>query len=412
MPTATVMIDSIAAGGDGVARREGLVIFVPRTAPGDVGNVEYMMQGRMARGRLTSIETPGPSRVVPPCPHYTRDDCGGCQLQHLAIEGQRAAKARIVSDSLARIGGRPTEPPEIRSAGTPWRYRHKLTLALRRRGSGWIAGLHPWTDPAAVFPLDDCPITSELVISVWREIMDAAELLPAEPSLRGAVRVDDARSAQFTLEGGTHWKDSVAFFDRVTSLSALWWQRAVGEPTLLHHRGAASAPGASFSQVNGAVAERMQEHVLGIARRHAPESVVDAYSGVGDTAVALAMDGVAVRAIELDALASRRSATRLKPPSRAIHGRVEDTLAQALPADVVILNPPRAGVHARVTEILERESPRPRAIIYVSCNPATLARDLKRLPSWRIASLIAFDMFPQTAHVETVCELVEERTAA
>jgi len=87
-------------------------------------------------------------------------------------------------------------------------------------------------------------------------------------------------------------------------------------------------------------------------------------------------------------------------------GRVEDVLPAALPADVVILNPPRAGVDSRVTELLEQQSLRPRAVVYVSCNPATLARDISRLPGYRIESLVAFDMFPQTAHVETVCELV------
>ena len=93
------------------------------------------------------------------------------------------------------------------------------------------------------------------------------------------------------------------------------------------------------------------------------------------------------------------------PSSRAVHARVEDELPGSLPADLVILNPPRAGVDARVTETLEAEASRLRAVIYVSCNPATLARDLARLPSFRIESLRAFDMFPQTAHVETVCEL-------
>ena len=98
--------------------------------------------------------------------------------------------------------------------------------------------------------------------------------------------------------------------------------------------------------------------------------------------------------------------------SRAIHGRVEDELSDALPADLVILNPPRAGVDARVTETLEAEATRLRGVIYISCNPATLARDLSRLPGYRIESVHAFDMFPQTAHVETVCELQPAGAAA
>ncbi|NUQ20057.1 MAG: RNA methyltransferase, partial [Gemmatimonadaceae bacterium] len=102
------------------------------------------------------------------------------------------------------------------------------------------------------------------------------------------------------------------------------------------------------------------------------------------------------------------AARRLSAPSTAVSGRVEDHLAAALPADVVVINPPRAGVDARVTEVLEAARPAPHAVIYVSCDPATLARDLARMPSYRIRDAIAFDMFPQTAHVETVCELVPE----
>ena len=94
--------------------------------------------------------------------------------------------------------------------------------------------------------------------------------------------------------------------------------------------------------------------------------------------------------------------------SRSIAARVEDVIEQSLPADVVLLNPPRVGVHERVTAAIAAVSPAPRAVIYVSCDPATLARDVARLPGYRIASLRAFDMFPQTAHVETVCELVPD----
>jgi 23S rRNA (uracil1939-C5)-methyltransferase len=172
-------------------------------------------------------------------------------------------------------------------------------------------------------------------------------------------------------------------------------------------RGEAKA-GASFAQVNARVAARLQGHVLERARSYAPARVVDAYAGTGATAIPLANDGRTVIAIEWDhdAVASLRE--RLAPPSSAIAGRVEEHLDAALPADVVLLNPPRTGVDARVTDLLERTAPRPRAVIYVSCDPGTLARDLARLPGYRLAGVRAYDMFPQTAHVETVCELVPE----
>jgi 23S rRNA (uracil1939-C5)-methyltransferase len=153
------------------------------------------------------------------------------------------------------------------------------------------------------------------------------------------------------------------------------------------------------------MAETLRLYVLDRARSYEPKTVIDAYAGAGETAIALSEQGIAVTAIELDQDASSWSAARLRAPSRAIQARVEDALPGLLPADLVILNPPRAGVDARVTATLETEVGHVRGVIYVSCNPATLARDLARLPSYRIESLHAFDMFPQTAHVETVCEL-------
>src|SRR5690606_13573750 len=101
---ARVDITSIAAGGDGVARVDGLVVFVPRTAPGDVAEIEFTLHGRLARGRLLSLERSSTSRVEPPCPHYVADRCGGCQLQHLDYQAQLDAKSQLVADAMARIG--------------------------------------------------------------------------------------------------------------------------------------------------------------------------------------------------------------------------------------------------------------------------------------------------------------------
>lgn len=407
MIRATVEVESIAAGGDGVARADGLVLFVPRGAPGDRAVVSYRAGGRFARAELLELLAPSPSRVQPPCRHYTDDRCGGCQLQHLAYEAQLEAKGRIIGDALTRIGRRDSAPPAVRASETPWRYRRKLTLALRRAGRGWLAGLRPFDAPARVFALADCPITDERVLACWREIMAAADALPAARELRAAVRLDDGGTS-FVLEGATRWTSSATLFARCPSLGAVWWVPAGGGRRLLHARGGEQPPGASFAQVNLAVAAELRAHVLERTLTHAPETLVDAYAGLGDTAIALAERGVRVLAIELDADAARWCADRLPAGSRAIAARVEDALDEALPADVVLLNPPRAGVDARVTALLERAAASTRAVVYVSCNPATLARDLARLPAWRVASLAAFDMFPQTAHVETVCELVPE----
>jgi 23S rRNA (uracil1939-C5)-methyltransferase len=400
-----VAIESIAAGGDGVGRVDGRVVFVPRSAPGDVAVVDVPEGGRFARVEYRELRVTSSLRVQPSCAHYVVDRCGGCQLQHLAYEAQLEAKSRIVRDAMQRIGRREVDPPVVRPSSLPWRYRRKLTLALRRRGREWFAGLHPYNDPGQVFALDDCPITSQPVLDTWRDVLSAARYLPQAQELRGAIRLDDDESASLTIEGAREWPSSERLFADVPRLAALWWIPDGGERRRLHTRQARATPGASFAQVNPAVAGPLQERVVALAMSRRPQSLVDAYAGLGDTAAAMAERAVRVTAIELDPDAVAWSARSLPPGSRAIAGRVEHVLESVLPADVVILNPPRAGVHRRVTEILERANPAPSAVLYVSCDPATLARDVSRLPSYRIVSLESFDMFPQTAHVETICEL-------
>ncbi len=403
-----VTIDSIATGGDGVGRSDGRVVFVPRSAPGDMGIVELPPKGRFARVEVRELRVVSPQRVQPPCRHYVMDRCGGCQLQHLAYDAQLRAKSRIVRDAMQRIGRRDIASPVVHPSPTPWRYRRKLTLALRRKGREWRAGLHPFDDPRSVFSLEDCPITHQTVLDVWRDVLAAASQLPAVHELRGAVRLDDEDSASLTIEGGRAWPGSERFFTAVPSLAALWWIPESRERSRLHARVASSAPGASFAQVNPAVAVPLRQRVIALAMSRRPSSAVDAYAGLGHTARELAAQGVRVTAIELDRDAVAWSAERLPSGSRALLGRVESRLEEALPADVVILNPPRAGLDRRVTEILDAVRPAPATVVYVSCDPATLARDVGRLPRYRIASLESFDMFPQTAHVETVCELVPE----
>lgn len=403
--SATVRVESIAAGGDGVARAEGFVVFVPRSAPGDLGAVDIAMRGSFARAPFIRLIEPAPTRVDPPCPHYTADRCGGCQLQHMEYGAQLAAKAGIIRDSIQRIGKRTLESPVVNASPQQWRYRRKLTLAMSRTGDRWIAGLHPYDSPRRIFSLRDCLITDERVVEIWRQVLSAQGALPIASSLRGAVRVDDD-GATFVLEGGDVWPTATRFFDAIPSLTALWWIPDKKRRRLMQERGPASAPSASFVQVNAPVAAQMHDFVLARVLGHRPATVIDGYSGAGDLALSLAAQGVRVTAIELDGDASAYAGARLPQGSRSLSGKVEELLPTALPADVVVLNPPRTGVDGRVAELLDQSDPAPRAIVYVSCNPATLARDLARMPRYRIASLEAFDMFPQTAHVETVCELV------
>lgn len=406
MESAELEIESIAAGGDGVGRTSGVVVFVPRTAPGDRARVRLERHKRFARGELDALLRPSPVRVPPPCRHYVVDRCGGCQIQHIGYAAQLEAKAGIIRDALQRIGKRDVALPEVVASDREWRYRTKLTLAMRRQPYGWVIGLHPYDDPVGVFGLEDCPIADERVIGTWREVMGASGLFPASDELRASVRLVEGGSA-IVMEGAGDWPTREEFFEAVPSAVALWWKPEGQSRRLVHERGAAPG-GASFGQVNPGVAARLRVHVLERVAAHRPTTVIDAYAGTGDTAAPLAEAGMRVTAIELDREAAARCAMRLPAGSRALAGRVEDLLPRALPADVVLVNPPRTGLDERVPALLQRASRTPSAIVYVSCNPATLARDLARMPRYRVTSIRGFDMFPQTAHVETVCELVPE----
>lgn len=463
-----ITIDRIAAGGDGVGRADGLAVFVPRTAPGDVAQVAYVAHARHGRGRVLQLLTPSPHRVPPACVHYEQDRCGGCQLQHLDAPTQREARRHIVQDTLARIGRRDIPLPEL-VHGAEWGYRGRLTLTLRRRGQGWVGGLHPHDDPTRVFALDSCLIAHPMLVQVWasvRALLRAPEpALPAvalaqgrvEPaeSLRLSLRLDEdggaavAPGVQLVLEGGTIWPQQEAWTAAVRAaeprVRGVWWTRQHRAPEPGPHRSGASAsrrdrgraleasevaaeyaPQArealAFAQVNADVARALREYVYDAVQRFGPRRVVDGYAGTGALSARLVEAGVSVVAVEADPAGAEAAAARVRAKTAAADRIaaagsarvVSDLMERALPTideevDVVVLNPPRRGVHPDVTAWLE--SPAQRGVsglVYVSCDPATLARDLARLPSWRVAEVQCFDMFPQTAHVETVCVLRRE----
>lgn len=404
MSSFDLRIDSIAAGGDGVGRSDGMVVFVPRSAPGDLLRVSAVKRDRLMRGRIERVLEASTSRVEPPCEHYTADRCGGCQIQHLRYDVQLLAKSGIIADSLNRIGRLNVERPDVTASEQPWRYRRKLTLAMRRRGGEWIAGLRRFDDPDAIFLLRDCPITSEDVVADWKSVLRHTAFLPDALELRAAVRsMPDGFS--FVVEGGRDWRQGERLFESVPRMRELWWQPEGKRRRLLHRRAGEAGAGASFVQVNPAMATRLQEWVLSLTAATSPSTAVDAYAGTGDLAVALAAQGARVTAIEIDRDAARVCATRLPAGSRAIAESVERAIGEALPADVVIVNPPRGGLDASVADALRSHPHSPRHVIYISCNPATLARDVRRMERFTVRSLRGFDMFPQTAHVETVCEL-------
>lgn len=418
-PPQTVVIDSIAAGGEGVGRlADGRVVFVHRTAPGDRAQVAITEQhARWTRGRLLRVLEPSPDRREAPCPYY--GECGGCTLEHLTYGAQLRAKGRIVADALTRIGGVPTEPPEVVASPSEFRYRNRVSFALRRAGAGEVlAGFHALGDPDRIVDMDgSCLLPEEPIAEVWSRLREAwgtdAFRLPSGERLRLTLRATAEGRVSLLVEGGFSSGRPQELIEAVPGLDSVWHRPGPAAPELV--AGAPGLPetwgdetvdlsGAAFLQVNRSAASLLEEHVIAAAGKVTGLRVVDAYCGVGFHARRLARAGAEVVGIELDADAVAAARATAPEGARFEQGPVEELLPAELPADLVILNPPRAGV---APEVLEQLASRPPArLIYVSCNPATLARDLRRLaPAFRLEHLRSFDLFPQTAHVETVAEL-------
>ncbi len=411
--TATLTIESIAVGGDGVARHDGMVVFVPRAVPGDVVVASLVRQRTFARGRVVSVITASPDREPAPCPHYHGDRCGGCQLQGLNYDAQLRAKAGVIRDALARIGKQPIDDVIVVASPSPWYYRNSLTLALQRdrmRPTGWMAGMYVAGESKLLFELTTCLLAKPEVSEGWRHLLAAAEHLPRAKSLRITVRLLSAGGLAVNVEGGTQWKQPTvdALVAVMPTVQAVWWIRDDESRALRFDRRTVTEAGASFAQVNPEVAAMLREYVATQVEPLSPATVVDAYAGSGSLSLRLLAAGRKLIAIELDPEACAAAAATLKHDSsaRVLTGRVEHQLPHALPAAVVILNPPRAGIDAAIPPLLIAPDATVQRIVYISCDPATLARDITRLgDGWRISAIRAFDMFPQTAHVETVCTI-------
>ena len=399
-----VTITGIAVGGDGVARlNDGRAVFIPRTVPGDrirlrQGSLEK--HRNFARAELGEIVEAGPGRVAPPCPHYVHDHCGGCQLQHLAYDGQLQAKRAIVGDTLRRIGKLKIGDPEIVEALDEWRYRAKVSLAAK----ALAIGLHPYDRSNFVFPLADCHITDFRLMALWRELRSHLALLP--PSLTClTLRLDREQRRHIIAESaGEPWLRAEALRDamQVDYELVCWWQPVDGAARVMAGP-ATGFPATAFEHVNpgmGMLARRWAVEQLGDVRG---QMVWDLYGGVGDTAALLVEGGAGVVSVDADEKAVAWGRSRL-PAARFIAARAEDVLASLPAPHAVVVNPPPAGLHWDVSLRLTSE---PVAkLVYISGDPATLARDLHRLNvNYIVKAVRAFDLFPQTAHVETVAVL-------
>lgn len=412
-----VQVRALSSNGAGVADLpDGRVGFIRRTAPGDTVEARVRkVKKRWAEATLERVLEPSPDRVDPPCALFGR--CGGCALQHVAYDRQLEWKGRFVADALTRIGGINVEPPVVEASPETFGYRNRMTFTLRRIGGhGVVAGLHASDDPDRIVDVgDECLLPEPPVAEAWQRLRrvwrSGGRPLPAAHELRLTLRtVDD--QVLFVVRGGADEWHPGELVERVGGVRAVWHHpsgrhrptRVFGEAW-----GDERVPvaGYAFLQVNRKAADGLVQYVLD--QRGSGSTAVDAYCGVGVYGRALARDGWEVTGIERDPDAAAAARHDAPEGFRVLEGPVEDHLGAHLPADLVILNPPRTGVQEWVPGMLSYH--RPGRVIYVSCDPATLARDSARLlPAYRLESLRAFDLFPQTPHVETVAVFTAARS--
>ena len=414
-----VDITGIAAGGAGVGRlADGRAVFVQRTATGDRARIDLIEQKKsFARGVLRGLEREGPGRRQAPCPHYDR--CGGCTLEHLEYTAQLDAKSGLVFDALTRIGKLSVEKPVVTASPDEFRYRNRVSFTLARVGERVIAGFHELDKPGRVLDIGaDCLLPEQAVADAWRQLRSVwgkqANRLPSGPKLRLTLRASAEGAVSLVVEGGYSTGKPEELLSAAPLIQSIWHRpRPDAALVLLAGREAIleswqdedlDLSGAVFLQVNRKAASLLEDYVMGVAGDVAGRTVVDAYCGVGLHARRLARAGAKVTGIELDPLAIEEANAANIPNATFVCGRAEEEMPHYLPADFAIVNPPRAGLHEDATRALAVKPAQ--RVVYVSCNPATLARDLNRMSEvYEIKSIRCFDLFPQTAHVETVVEL-------
>ncbi|HZO50607.1 MAG TPA: 23S rRNA (uracil(1939)-C(5))-methyltransferase RlmD [Gaiellaceae bacterium] len=434
-------VDSLAYGGSGVARHDGFVVFVRRAVPGDVvrARVTKVKRG-FAEAVAEQVLEPSADRVPAPCRHFGA--CGGCRFQDYAYERQLEQKASQVREALVRLGGFAEPPLEpIVPASAQYGYRNKLEYSFAQTEHGPALGFHRAGRWDEVLPVEECLLTTplgnairdavrdwareerlapydqatgagylrHLVVREGRNTGQALVLLVTAPGERFDTgylvdvlrRFPEVRSVQWAVN------DSPA---EVTNLPStlLWGEEAIEEELLgLRVRIRANA----FLQTNTAMAEVLYATARDFAGLTGAETVYDLYCGTGTIGLTLARDALTVWGVEVseEAVACAVENAELNGIGNAAFfaGNVGQSLAElrarAGPPDVVVVDPPRAGLAGKaLRRTAGLEAPR---LVYVSCNPTTLASDLAVLRDeygYRLVRCRPVDMFPHTPHIESV----------
>ena len=437
-------VGDLAYGGAGVGRTGGLAVFVDGAVPGDLLEVRILgLRPNHAVAGIERILEPSAERVDPRCPHFGA--CGGCQWMHIAPKTQLAHKERQVHEALARIGklkgyrAHPIEPsPAL------FEYRNRMDFTFEEGPDGLFAGLHRAGDPSVIEPVLGCHLQSSranALLAWWVAALRAegragphaapVHLFVRRLTIRRSG--DDGRMliVLTTREGAFARgrplsQDAMKAFPEVggvvrRSVDARGFERGLetlsGEP-VLHERIVGLDLGftaGAFMQVNPEQAGALYRRVLDFASPAGADAALDLYCGVGAITMLLARS--AGRALGVE---SSREAVKCAEANARANGLARCSFvagdASRLAAreaamrrgrDIVVFNPPRAGLPKELVETTARLAPS--RMIYVSCNPATLARDLSRFAArgYLTTDVAPFDMFPHTFHIETVARLAK-----
>jgi len=400
-------LSGMAYGGAAVGRHQGRAIFVPYAIAGERIWAEIVEdRRRYAHARLVEVLAPSPDRVQPPCPHFgpgPAGPCGGCQWQHIAYPAQLRFKQEVLADQLRRIGGfadPPLQPPV--PSPLPWAYRNQARFGVDREGRlGYRA-----FNSHRIVPIRECHILDPRLLELFQSLdLD----LPGLKSLTLRVGTTSGELMMVMETEGdeppaleTDLPVSVVLYLRDGTSAVL-----VGNSDIVEEVAGRTfhISAGSFFQVNTPLAEAMVRRVLSHLALKGSETVLDAYSGVGLFTAHIAPRAARVIAIEADPAAVTDAEVNLDEFSHIelYQAAVEDVLpALEVTLDAAVLDPPRAGCAPAVLDALIRLGP-PR-LVYVSCDPSTLARDCQRLAAggYRLAEVQLFDLFPQTYHIESI----------
>lgn len=440
--TLILSIDALGSHGEGIGRDQGYTIFVEGALPQEVVEIELIERKKnYGIGRLLQVKQASPHRISPPCSAF--GTCGGCQLMHLSYPEQLTMKRQRVLDALTRIG-KMEDPKVKRCIPSPQElaYRNKIQLPARQIQGKISLGLFAKASHHLI-PLDRCLIhcsQGQTVYESIRTLLNTAPIAPYDPiSKQGELRHVLIKSAIRSQESLVVLISSKAPTPPLLSLAQAIKTACPQVKGVIHNRHAGAEncilgkeyrllegkdaieetlcdltfriSAASFFQVNPLQAENLYQHAFDLADLKGDETVLDAYCGVGTLALVFAKKAKKVIGIETipEAIedAKRNALKNQIDHAQFIVGEAENIFKdkKTVRPDLLLLNPPRKGCDPSLLKSIGHK--KPNKILYISCDPATLARDLAILQThgYRLHVAQPFDMFPQTAHVECVALL-------